>query len=254
MAPIAVVGQVDRRRGRDRGWCRPTDGHRPGVAARLHGARHAIPDDARPQLGELVRGVVAGEHAEDRLERVAAQLGEVLGAAHQGEQLVDRPGALGGGGHDLLGQHVERVARDDGRLDGALVHAARDDGALEQVAAVLGEDDAARWLADLVAGPPDALEPAGDRHRRLDLDDEVDGAHVDAQLERAGGHEPGSRPSLSASSISSRCSRASEPWWARTSSSPASSLSWSARRSARRRLLVKTIVLRCARMSSRMRG
>ncbi len=52
----------------------------------------------------------------------------------------------------------------------------------------------------------------------------------------------GSRPSLSCSSISSRSSRASEPWWARTRSSPASSLSRSASRSASRRLLTKTIV------------
>ncbi len=64
----------------------------------------------------------------------------------------------------------------------------------------------------------------------------------------------GRRPALSSSSISRRCSRAMLPWWARTSSSPASSLRRWARRSARRRLLVKTIVLWWARMSSRIRG
>ena len=37
--------------------------------------------------------------------------------------------------------------------------------------------------ADLVAGAADALQPGGHRRRRLDLDDEVDGAHVDAELE-----------------------------------------------------------------------
>ena len=64
----------------------------------------------------------------------------------------------------------------------------------------------------------------------------------------------GRRPALSSSSISRRCSRAMLPWWARTSSSPASSLRRWASRSARRRLLVKTIVLRCSRISSRIRG
>ena len=54
----------------------------------------------------------------------------------------------------------------------------------------------------------------------------------------------GRRPSLRRSSISRRCSRASEPWCARTSSSPASSLRRSASRSASRRLLTKTIVER----------
>ena len=61
----------------------------------------------------------------------------------------------------------------------------RDDRALEQVAAVLGEDHALRRLADLVPGPTDALQPARDRPGRFDLDDEIDRAHVDAQLERA---------------------------------------------------------------------
>ena len=51
-----------------------------------------------------------------------------------------------------------------------------------------------------------------------------------------------------------RCSRAIEPWWARTRSSPARSLSWPLSRSARRRELTKTIVERCARISSRRRG
>ena len=40
-----------------------------------------------------------------------------------------------------------------------------------------------------MAGPPDALQPAGDRRRRLHLDHQVDGAHVDAELERRGGHK-----------------------------------------------------------------
>ena len=65
---------------------------------------------------------------------------------------------------------------------------------------------------------------------------------------------PRSRPSFSSDSTCTRCSRASEPWCARTSSSPASSLRLAASRSARRRALQNTIVVRCARMSSRMRG
>ena len=64
----------------------------------------------------------------------------------------------------------------------------------------------------------------------------------------------GRRPAFSSSSISRRCSLAMLPWWARTSSSPASSLRRWASRSASRRLLVNTIVLRCWRISSRIRG
>ena len=58
------------------------------------------------------------------------------------------------------------------------------------------------------------------------------------------------RPSFSASSTSVRCSRASEPWCARTRSSSASSFKRAARRSAMRRAFTNTIVERCARISS----
>ena len=86
---------------------------------------------------------------------------------------------------ELLGEDVERVARQRRLLDRAVVHALDDDGGLEEVAAVLGEDHALARLADLVPGAADALEAARDGGGALDLDHEVDGAHVDAELEAA---------------------------------------------------------------------
>ena len=70
-------------------------------------------------------------------------------------------------------------------LDVALEHALRDRGALDEVGAELRHDPALRGLAHEVPGPADALEPAGDPAGRLHADDEVDAAHVDAELERA---------------------------------------------------------------------
>ena len=61
---------------------------------------------------------------------------------------------------------------------------------------MLGEEHAAADLADLVAGAADALEGAGDARRRLDLDDEVDRAHVDAELEAAGRDHAGQPAAL----------------------------------------------------------
>jgi hypothetical protein len=90
----------------------------------------------------------------------------------------------------VLAQHVERVAGVAGGLDEALVHAPHHHGRLEQVMAVLGEQLARAGLAHLVAGPADALERPADRARRLDLDDQVDRAHVDAQLEAGRRHQP----------------------------------------------------------------
>ena len=47
-----------------------------------------------------------------------------------------------------------------------------------------------------VAGATDPLQPAGDRLRRLDLDHQVDRAHVDAQLQRRGRDEARQLPRL----------------------------------------------------------
>ncbi len=99
-------------------------------------------------------------------------------------QLRDLDLLVGADGDDLLREDVERIARDHRLLDRALAHALRDDRALEQVGAELREDAALRDLAERVAGAADALQAARDRLRRLDLDHEIDGAHVDAELER----------------------------------------------------------------------
>ena len=75
-------------------------------------------------------------------------------------------------------------------LDEPVAHALHDDRGLDQIGAVLGEQLAAARLAHLVAGAADALQAARDRARRLDLHDEVDRAHVDAELEARRAHEP----------------------------------------------------------------
>ena len=180
-AEEAAVG--DRARVRDR------DADR--ALARAHRSLDSIPHEPGAQLGELVRRVAPREQVEHPVELAAREVAVGVGAQHQGVQLVDGDRALGAGGHELLGEHVERVLGDARLLDQPELHAARDDGALEQVAAELGEDPSARGLADLVSGAPDALHAARDRAGRLDLADEVDRAHVDAELERGGGHETG---------------------------------------------------------------
>ncbi len=113
-----------------------------------------------------------------------------------GEELVDL--ALSGDDHrhELLREHVERVARHARRLDGPLLHRLRDGGARQQVAPVLREDDPARDGVDLMARPADPLHAARDRGRGLDLDHEVDGTHVDPELERGGGDERGQAAGL----------------------------------------------------------
>ena len=153
------------------------------AVARADHPAGAIPDDARPQLGELVGRIAPGEHVEHVLELRARQVLEGVGARDERVKIVDGDFVVGRDRHDLLREHVERIARDLRLLDLAVAHRARDDGALEQVGAELREDAALRRRAQLVARAPDALQAARDRLRRLDLDHEVDGAHVDAELE-----------------------------------------------------------------------
>ncbi len=152
-------------------------------------ARRAVPDDPRPQLGELLGRVAAGQHVEDALELGPGEVAVGIRLRGQLVQLVHRPVVERGRGHELLGEHVERLAGHAGVLDLAAAHAVDDDRRLQQVAAVLGHEAAERGHVHLVAGPADALQPGGDRLRRLDLHDQVDRAHVDPELERRGGDE-----------------------------------------------------------------
>ena len=61
---------------------------------------------------------------------------------------------------------------------------------------MLGEQHPARDLADLMAGPADALQAAGHRRRRLHLDHQVDGAHIDAQFQARRRHHRLELPAL----------------------------------------------------------
>ena len=149
-----------------------------------------------PELGELVAGVAARQQVERGVVDAARELGERRAAAHQGVELVDVPLLDRRRGHDLLGQDVERVGRHPEGLDRAAAHPLDRDGGLREVAAVLGEQHPTAGLADLVAGAPDPLQRARDARRRLDLDDQVDRAHVDAELEAAGGHHAGQPSAL----------------------------------------------------------
>ena len=160
----------------------------------------AVPDDARAQadrraIAKTSGGIAPVEHVEHALEQLAGELGVGPRAGDERMEIVDGDAAviLGGDGDrdDVLGEDVQGVAGHDGRLDRPRAHQPADDGALQQVAAELGEEAPAADLADAVAGAPDALQAAGDGLGRLDLQDEVDGAHVDAELERAGCDEAG---------------------------------------------------------------
>ena len=186
LADAAAVGQVHA--------VQAAVGDRAGVGhrqlaralARADGVLHAVPDDPRAQLAELLGRVAPVEHVQHLVEQLAREVGVGVGAAHQVVQLAGLPVVAGGHHrHDLLGQHVQRVARDHGGLDQALAHALGHHRALQEVGAELGEDPALGRVAHVVAGAADALQARGHRLGRLDLQHQVHRAHVDAQLQRA---------------------------------------------------------------------
>ena len=245
--------------------------HAARTGPRPHGAGRAVARRAGPEAREGVGGVAPGEHVEHaRRSGAARKLGEGRGPG--GSQLAhsslerapgspvwrrSRRSCCASTSSGLRGYH--------GVLDEPLAHAPRHDRALEQVGAELGEDAAALRLAHAVTGAADALQAARHRRGRLDLEHEVDRAHVDAQLERGGGHQarqlprlelvlddeallPSERAVVGAGDIV-HAGRGQRP-----ASSAARSLSRVARRSAARRLLTKTSVERCSRISSSRRG
>jgi hypothetical protein len=165
------------------------DGDHAGVAAALDDVGDAVPHEARLEFRELVARIGPGEHVQDALEDLAAERLVGRRAGHGREEVVDGPAVHHRHRDELLRKDVERVAGQRRRLDRARVHPLGDDGRFEQVAAVLREDHALRRRPDLVAGPSDPLQAAGDAGRRLHLDDEVDGAHVDAELQGTRGDQ-----------------------------------------------------------------
>ena len=114
-----------------------------------------------------------------------------IGAANEREQIVFLPVLGGGHGDDLLRQHVERRRRDQQAIELALRDRAHQRRAFDQLVARGREDPALRLgrVLDLMSRPADALQRDGDRSRRADLADEIDGADVDAELERRGGDD-----------------------------------------------------------------
>ena len=168
----------------------------PGAVARAHHVGLPVPHEPRPQLGEPVARVAPREQVEHREEDLPRQLGEVRRPPHRGVQVVDAPLVDRAHRDELLGEHVERVARHARLLDRAREHALGDHARLEQVAPELREDLAAARLADLMARAADALQAARDRAGRLDLHDQVDRAHVDAELEAARRHDRAQLPRL----------------------------------------------------------
>jgi hypothetical protein len=129
------------------------------------------------------RGDAVAQHGDDVVEVLPREPPVRPRAAHQREEIVRADLARRHRGDALLRQDVERVLGDAEPVQLPRAHGAHGGRGLHEVVAREREDDPLRHGAHRVAGAADALDERGQRPRRAHVADEVDGAHVDAQLE-----------------------------------------------------------------------
>ena len=110
-----------------------------------------------------------------------------VGTADQTIELIERSLAIRDDRHKLLGQDIQAIPRHVEGFHPARQHFSRQHGSLQQVERLLRQDAALADRRHQVAGPTYPLQPLRDLPRRFDLADQLHGAHVDAQLEGAGG-------------------------------------------------------------------
>ena len=159
-------------------------GQRAGVAV-IH--------QPRPKFGELGGRVLAGQQIQRRLECAARQRRKWRAAPNHVEPAVGVQRLQCTGRDRVLRQHVERIGGHPHGLDVTGQHALHGDRAADEIGSVLGKQHSLGDLADLVTRAADALQTAGHRRRRLDLDHQIDRAHVDTQLQ-AGRRDHGLQP------------------------------------------------------------
>ena len=131
-----------------------------------------------------------GGQLDHLVERLAVQVGEGCGTAHQVEESVDVPLPGGGDlGHDLLGEDVQRSDRGMEHVEVAGADRGQERGAFHELVAGHRVEAPGRCPLHVVVGPPHPLQEGGDRPRGADLADELDRSDVDAELEGGGGDE-----------------------------------------------------------------
>ena len=148
-------------------------------------------------LGEALVGLqrvaAGGDEIDHGVEVAAGQRRVGRGGLHLAIELVGEERLAAGAAEDVLRQHVERAGAQRRRVLGVVVHRADRGAAFQHLEAVGRNQHAARRLVEPVVGAADALQQARGALRRADIDDEIDVAPVDAEIER-GGADHGAQP------------------------------------------------------------
>ena len=108
---------------------------------------------------------------------------------HVEEGIDPRLGGGGDLGHQLLGEHIEGSDRRLQHVEPPGPDPRQQGGALDKLVAGERVEPPGRGALELVVGPPHPLEEGADGPGGPDLAHQLDRSHVDAQLERGGGHQ-----------------------------------------------------------------
>ena len=179
----------------------PARGQRgqPGAAAPLDGSVHPVPVQVVGATAAAGADPL-GQQVGDVLEVLGGQVAERRRPPGQAEQLAFGPGFGGRLGHHLLRQDVQRPFRDHDGVQPPLPRAAQQSGAFDQLVPGGRVQPPGRRPGAGVVGPADPLQEGGEAPRRADLADQLHRPHVDAELQRGGGHQgaqvPGAQPGL----------------------------------------------------------
>ena len=148
--------------------------------------------DVRPPSptpgGESIR-----EHVHDFVELLAGERSIRVGPPNQIEELVFLPLLGGRRGHDLLGQDVERLLRDDQPVQLPPPNGPEKRHALHQLVTAQRKQPTLGHGTERVTRSADALQERGEPAWRADLTDQIHRADVDPELQRRCGHQ---RPKL----------------------------------------------------------
>ena len=155
-------------------------GHAPhAVVARRHALKVGVGGQRGPALAHKV---------EAPLPVLGRQVGIGRGAPHLGDQRIGHKTAAQRHRHQVLHQHIQRLARAVARFNLAGLHGGAGGGGLDQFQAVRGHHRDARRAPGRVAGSAGALQQPRHAARRADLQHALHWQKVHAQIQAAGGH------------------------------------------------------------------
>ena len=155
-----------------------------GALAGGDGAIETIEGNLRPQLAYPSVGVTSGEHVEDEVKLLATEIPVRIRGAQFSVEILLIARLHPDHGDDDLSEDIEGAFDRLNRLDILLLNPRRQHGRLDKIVWERREEDATADIANLVSGAAESLDGRGNGGRRLHEDDGVEGADVDAELQR----------------------------------------------------------------------